>query len=675
MDYREEMKQLREYLNQQSYLYYVLDAPVIPDYEYDRLNRRLEELEAAHPEEITPDSPTQRVGDKILEGFQTYSHPVPLESLQDVFNDEEVAEFCERMDGDLGGSTAYSVEPKVDGLSVALEYRDGVFVRGATRGDGRVGEDVTENLRTIRSIPMTLPERLPRLIVRGEVYMSRAVFEELNGLRELRGQPLMANPRNAAAGSLRQLDPKVCAERKLDIQVFNLQLAEGKEFLSHSETLDYLTTQHFKVIPHKTITGISNVQAEIFRINDERMAYPFDIDGAVVKVNSLSDREKLGSTAKFPKWAVAFKYPPEKKPSKVLDIVIQVGRTGVLTPKAVLEPVRLAGTTVTNATLHNQDYIAEKDIRVGDTVLVQKAGEIIPEILEVDVSKRPEGAKPFVFPDTCPVCGAPVSRDADGAAIRCTGAECPAQLLRNLTHFASRDAMDIEGLGPAVVQQLVDSGLVRNAADLYSLHAADVAKLDRMGEKSAENLIRAIENSKANDLAKLLYGLGIRQVGAKAAQVLSAHFGSLDALAAATEEELTAVGDVGPITARYVVEYLAADQSKDLLRRLREAGVNLESTAQPVGDRFAGLTFVLTGELSAYSRKEAGEKLEALGAKVSGSVSKKTSCVVAGEAAGSKLRKAQELGVPVIDEAQFLTLIGEGEGDPAAVEALFRSQK
>lgn len=675
MDYREEMKQLREYLNQQSYLYYVLDAPVIPDYEYDRLNRRLEELEAAHPEEITPDSPTQRVGDKILEGFQTYSHPVPLESLQDVFNDEEVAEFCERMDGELGSATAYSVEPKVDGLSVALEYRDGVFVRGATRGDGRVGEDVTENLRTIRSIPMTLPERLPRLIVRGEVYMSRAVFEELNGLRELRGQPLMANPRNAAAGSLRQLDPKVCAERKLDIQVFNLQLAEGKEFLSHSETLDYLATQHFKVIPHKTITGIGNVQAEIFRINDERMAYPFDIDGAVVKVNSLSDREKLGSTAKFPKWAVAFKYPPEKKPSKVLDIVIQVGRTGVLTPKAVLEPVRLAGTTVTNATLHNQDYIAEKDIRVGDTVLVQKAGEIIPEILEVDVSKRPEGAEPFVFPDTCPVCGAPVSRDADGAAIRCTGAECPAQLLRNLTHFASRDAMDIEGLGPAVVQQLVDSGLVRNAADLYSLHAADVAKLDRMGEKSAENLIRAIENSKANDLAKLLYGLGIRQVGAKAAQVLSAHFGSLDALAAATEEELTAVGDVGPITARYVVEYLAADQSKDLIRRLREAGVNLESTAQPVGDRFAGLTFVLTGELSAYSRKEAGEKLEALGAKVSGSVSKKTSCVVAGEAAGSKLRKAQELGVPVIDEAQFLTLIGEGEGDPAAVEALFRSQE
>ena len=675
MDYREEMKQLREYLNQQSYLYYVLDAPVIPDYEYDRLNRRLEELEAAHPEEITPDSPTQRVGDKILEGFQTYSHPVPLESLQDVFNDEEVAEFCERMDGELGSATAYSVEPKVDGLSVALEYRDGVFVRGATRGDGRVGEDVTENLRTIRSIPMTLPERLPRLIVRGEVYMSRAVFEELNGLRELRGQPLMANPRNAAAGSLRQLDPKVCAERKLDIQVFNLQLAEGKEFLSHSETLDYLATQHFKVIPHKTITGIGNVQAEIFRINDERMAYPFDIDGAVVKVNSLSDREKLGSTAKFPKWAVAFKYPPEKKPSKVLDIVIQVGRTGVLTPKAVLEPVRLAGTTVTNATLHNQDYIAEKDIRVGDTVLVQKAGEIIPEILEVDVSKRPEGAEPFVFPDTCPVCGAPVSRDADGVAIRCTGAECPAQLLRNLTHFASRDAMDIEGLGPAVVQQLVDSSLVRNAADLYSLHAADVAKLDRMGEKSAENLIRAIENSKANDLAKLLYGLGIRQVGAKAAQVLSAHFGSLDALAAATEEELTAVGDVGPITARYVVEYLAADQSKDLIRRLREAGVNLESTAQPVGDRFAGLTFVLTGELSAYSRKEAGEKLEALGAKVSGSVSKKTNCVVAGEAAGSKLRKAQELGVPVIDEAQFLTLIGEGEGDPAAVEALFRSQE
>ena len=377
----------------------------------------------------------------------------------------------------------------MDGLSVALEYRDGVFVRGATRGDGRVGEDVTENLRTIRSIPMTLPEKLPRLIVRGEVYMARAVFEKINARRELEGKPLMANPRNAAAGSLRQLDPKICAQRQLDIAVFNLQLAEGRTFLSHSETIDYLAGQRFKVIPHKTLHGTADVQAEILRINDERMDYPFDIDGAVVKVNSLSDRTILGSTAKFPKWAVAYKYPPEKKLSRVTDIVVQVGRTGVLTPRAVLEPVRLAGTTVTSATLHNQDFIAEKDIRIGDTVLVQKAGEIIPEILSVDLTRRPEGTVPYTLPAVCPVCGAPVVRDEDGAALRCTGAECPAQLQRNITHFASRDAMDIEGLGAAVVAQLVETGLVANAADLYTLHAQDVAQLERMGAKSAENLI------------------------------------------------------------------------------------------------------------------------------------------------------------------------------------------
>ena len=670
MDYREEMKQLRDFLNQQSYLYYVLDAPVIPDYEYDRLNRRLEELEAEHPEEITPDSPTQRVGDKILEGFETYEHPVPLESLQDVFNAEEVSEFLDRMREALGDGAAYSVEPKVDGLSVALEYRDGVFVRGATRGDGRVGEDVTENLKTIRAIPMQLPEKLPRLIVRGEVYMSRAVFAEINARRELEGKPLMANPRNAAAGSLRQLDPKICAERKLDIQVFNLQLAEGKTFQNHSETLDYMASQHFKVIPHKTLSDPAEIQAEIDRINEERMDYPFDIDGAVIKSDHLADRERLGSTAKFPKWAVAFKSPPEKKFSVVQDIVVQVGRTGVLTPKAVLSPVRLAGTTVTNATLHNQDFITEKDIRVGDTVLVQKAGEIIPEILSVDFDKRPEGTVPYTLPDACPVCGAPVVRDEDGAALRCTGAECPAQLLRNLTHFASRDAMDIDGCGPAVIQQLIDSGLISNAADLYSLHAADVAKLDRMGEKSAENLIRAIENSKANDLSRLLYGLGIRQVGEKAAKTIAAHFGSMDALMAATEEALTEIPDVGGITARCIADYFRGDQAKDLIRRLKETGVNMESTAQPTGDLLAGLTFVLTGELESASRKEAGEKLEALGAKVSGSVSKKTGAVVAGEAAGSKLRKAQELGVPVLSEEQYRVLVDEVPGDKAEILAL-----
>ena len=656
-DYREEMKYLRDYLNEQGYLYYVLDAPVIPDYEYDRLNRRLEELEAQHPEEVTPDSPTQRIGGKTLQGFSPYTHEVPLESLQDVFNDGEVADFCDRMDEALGASTVYSVEPKVDGLSVALEYRDGVFVRGATRGDGRVGEDVTENLKTIRSIPMTLPEKLPRLIVRGEVYMARSVFEEINAMRELQGKPLMANPRNAAAGSLRQLDPKICAERKLDIQVFNLQLTEGREFLTHAETLDYLASQRFRIIPHKTLTGTQAVQEEIARINEERMDYPFDIDGAVVKVNNLSDRTILGSTVKFPKWAVAFKYPPEKKPSKVLDIVVQVGRTGVLTPKAVLAPVRLAGTTVTNATLHNQDYIAEKDIRIGDTVIVQKAGEIIPEIVEVVKDQRPEGTVPYTLPEVCPVCGASVVRDEDGAALHCTGAECPAQLLRNLTHFASRDAMDIDGCGPAVVQQLVDSGLIRNAADLYSLHAADIAKLDRMGAKSAENLIRAIEKSKANDLSRLIYGLGIRQVGEKAAKVLAAHFGTMDALMAATAEELTEIDDVGAITAQCIVDYLSQPQSRDLIARLKAADVNMESTRKKVDDRFKGMTFVLTGTLTRFDRKTAQALIEERGGKASSSVSKKTTYVVAGEAAGSKLTKAQELGIPVLSEDEFANML------------------
>ena len=657
MDYREEIKELRRKLTEHGYRYYVLDDPSIPDHEYDLMNRRLEELEAEHPEEITPDSPTQRIGGKTLEGFAPYAHEVPLESLQDVFNAGEVADFCERMEENLGLFTEYSVEPKVDGLSVALEYRDGVFYRGATRGDGRGGEDVTENLKTIRSIPMTLPEKLPRLIVRGEVYMARSVFEEINAMRELQGKPLMANPRNAAAGSMRQLDPRIAAERKLDIQIFNLQLAEGKTFTSHAETLDYLKSQRFKVIPFKTLGSLNEVQSEIERINDERMKYPFDIDGAVVKVNSLTDREKLGSTAKCPKWAVAYKYPPEKKPSRILDIVVQVGRTGVLTPKAVLEPVRLAGTTVTNATLHNQDLIAEKDIRIGDTVIVQKAGEIIPEIVEVDFSKRPEGTVPYFLPKTCPVCGAAVRREEDGVAVRCTGAECPAQLQRNITHFASRDAMDIEGLGPAVVQQLVESGLIHNVADLYHLQAQDVAQLDRMGAKSAENLIRAIEKSKGNDLSKLIYGLGIRQVGEKAGKVLSSHFRSMEALMSASEEELTEINDVGGITARCITEYLSAPQSQDLIRRLKEAGVNMESTAQLVDQRFAGMTFVLTGTLSRFDRKTAQSMIEDRGGKAAGSVSKRTTYVVAGEAAGSKLKKAQELNIPVLTEDEFAKML------------------
>lgn len=656
MDYREEMKYLRDTLNDHGYRYYVLDDPTISDYEYDRLLRRLEDLEKDHPEEITPDSPTQRVGGVALKEFEQVAHAVPLESLQDVFNGDEVREFLDRV-AQTVPDAQYSIEPKVDGLSVALEYRDGVFFRGATRGDGRIGEDVTENLRTIRSIPMTLPEKLPRLIVRGEVYMSRAVFEELNAQREIAGQPLMANPRNAAAGSLRQLDPKIAASRKLDIAIFNLQLAEGKNFKTHTETIDYLASQNFKVISNRCLTDAEDIIAEIGRLDETRTELSYDMDGAVIKINDLAQREKLGSTAKCPKWAIAYKYPPEQKPSQLVDIVVQVGRTGVLTPKAVLKPVRLAGTTVTNATLHNQDYITEKDIRIGDTVIVQKAGEIIPEIVEVVRDKRPADTVPYFLPDTCPVCGAPVSRDIDGAAVRCTGAECPAQLLRNLTHFASRAAMDIDGLGPAVIGQLVDHGLVSTAADLYDLKAEEIAKLDRMGDKSAENAVNAIAKSRENDLWRLIFALGIRQVGEKAAKVLATHFGTLDTLAAATEEELTAINDVGPITAAYIRSWMDNPQSRDLLDRLKRAGVNFECKEKQLDGRFAGMTFVLTGALERFTREEAGEMVEKRGGKAASSVSKKTTYVVAGPGAGSKLRKAQELGIPVLSEDEFLEML------------------
>ena len=654
MDYRKEIQELRRTLTENGYLYYVLDAPTMSDYEYDHLLRRLEELEAEHPEEITPDSPTQRVGGRTLTEFQQVTHAVPLESLQDVFNDDEVCRFLEKIPLE---DAAYSVEPKVDGLSVALEYRDGVFVRGATRGDGRVGEDVTENLRTIRSIPMTLPEKLPRLIVRGEVYMARSVFEEINARREIEGKPLMANPRNAAAGSLRQLDPKIAAQRRLDIAVFNLQLAEGRTFATHTETIDYLASQHFKVIPHKRLSKPADILAEIAALGDGREQFPFDIDGAVVKLDDLRQRQEIGSTAKFPKWAIAYKYPPEVKPSVVKDIIIQVGRTGVLTPKAELEPVRLAGTTVTFATLHNQDFITQKDIRIGDTVLVRKAGEIIPEVLEVVMDKRPAGTQPYLLPETCPVCGAPVVRDEDGAALRCTGAECPAQLLRNLTHFASRGAMDIDGLGPAVMQQLIDSGLVRTAADLYSLTPEQLEPLERMGKKSAQNAVDAIARSRDNDLWRLINALGIRQVGEKAAKTLAQRFGTMDALATATEEELTAVDDVGPITARYLCQWMESPQSRDLLARLKAAGVNMSCKEEALDSRFAGMTFVLTGALEKFTRDEAGEMIEKRGGKASGSVSKKTTYVVAGENAGSKLQKAQELGIPVLTEDEFLELL------------------
>ncbi len=658
MDYRSEMKQLRETLSEAGYRYYVLDDPAMADHEYDRMLRRLEELEAQYPEEITPDSPTQRVGGAALESFAQVEHPVPLESLQDVFAPEEVEEFAQRMEEALK-SVAYSVEPKVDGLSVALEYRDGVFVQGATRGDGRVGEDVTENLRTIKSIPMTLPEKLPRLIVRGEVFMPKNVFHKLNRRREENGEALFANPRNAAAGSLRQLDPKICARRLLDIRVFNLQLAEGRGFATHGESIDYLTSQGFQTIPRKILSSAAEVNAEIVRLGDSRDKLPFDMDGAVVKLNSLSDRGTVGSTAKCPRWAIAYKYPPERKPSRVLDIVVQVGRTGVLTPKVEVEPVRLAGTTVTNATLHNQDFIDEKDIRIGDTVILQKAGEIIPEVVEVLKDLRPEGTVPYHLPEACPVCGAPVERDPDGAAIRCTGAECPAQLHRNLTHFASRDAMDIDGMGPAVMRQLIDKELVRTPADLYFLTAEQLADLERMGKKSARNAVSAIAASKDRGLERLLYALGIRQVGQKAGKVLASHFGSFDALAAASVEELTGIDDVGGITAAYIREWVDNPQSRHLIQRLKEAGVSMEAVRQSAGEQFEGMTFVLTGALEKFTRDEAAALIEARGGKASGSVSRKTSYVVAGENAGSKLRKANELGIPVLTEEEFAAMLAE----------------
>ena len=656
MDYKERIKELRDTLNAHSYRYYVLDEPSISDYEYDMLQRELANLEKEHPEEITPDSPTQRVGGMALTKFEPVTHAVPLESLQDSFSDAEVVDFDEKVREQLE-HVEYSVEPKVDGLSVALEYRDGVFVRGATRGDGRVGEDVTENLRTIQSIPMVLPEKLPRLIVRGEVYMAKKVFAALNAEREENGEQTFANPRNAAAGSLRQLDPRIAAKRRLDIAVFNLQLAEGRTFTTHAETLAYLRTQKFKVIGNKVVDNVQDALAEIRRLGEERAELPYDMDGAVVKLNSLTDREILGSTSKVPRWAIAYKYPPEEKETRVTEIVVQVGRTGVLTPRAIVAPVHLAGTTVTAATLHNQDFITDKDIRIGDTVRIRKAGEIIPEILEVVPAKRPADAVPYRLPDRCPVCGAPVVRDEDGAALRCTGAECPAQLSRNLAHFVSREAMNIDGLGSAIIDLLIEEKMVSNPADLYALDYAAFAKLPGQGKKSAANLKAAIEASKQNDLARLLCALGIRQVGSKAAKVLASTFGSLDALQHASLEDLTAVPDIGETTAQNILDYFASPQSQDLIDRLRAAGVNFMSTNQVTDTRFAGKTFVLTGALSLFTREEATEKIESFGGKAASSVSKKTTYVVAGENAGSKLRKAQELGVPVLSEQEFLELL------------------
>lgn len=652
MDITSRIKELRDTLNEHSYNYYVLDNPTISDYEYDMLLRELENIEKEHPELITPDSPTQRVGGKAVEYFAEVQHEVPLESLQDVFSNEEVKAFYDRIAA-TSGQFEFDVEPKVDGLSVSLRYENGVFVQGATRGNGNVGEDVTENLRTIHSLPLKLDNAPEHLVVRGEVYMSKKVFRALNEEREAEEKPLFANPRNAAAGSLRQLDPRIAAERRLDVVCFNVQAATGIEFKTHSESLEFLKNMHFRTVPHWEFTNIDSALERIDYIGNNRDDFDYDIDGAVIKVNSLSLRRALGSTAKAPRWAVAFKYPPEKKETKVTDIIIQVGRTGVLTPKAVVEPVRLAGTTVTNATLHNEDFINEKDIRIGDTVLMQKAGEIIPEILSVNLSKRPSDAVKFVFPSVCPVCGEPVTKDIGGVAIRCHGAECPAQRLRHIIHFASREAMDIEGLGESVSAQLIDNGFIKSAGDLYSLDAQELSTLPGFGKKSAENLIAAIAKSKENDLWRVICALGIPQVGSSAARSLSRSFGSLEALENATLIELCSVNDIGAITAQNIIDWFNSPQSQHLIGLLRNAGVNMISKEEPIGTKFAGITFVLTGTLEKYTRDEAKAIIEANGGKVSGSVSKKTGIVLAGEAAGSKLTKAQELGVRIISENEF----------------------
>ena len=654
---RRRAEHLRDEINYHSHQYYVEDNPEISDYEFDLLLRELEQIETEHPELVTPDSPTRRVGGEASAMFAKVEHAVPMESLQDVFSEEELQEFDRRIRETMP-DVVYVVEPKIDGLSVSLEYRDGLLVRGSTRGDGLVGEDVTANLRTIRSIPLRLKRPVPFLEVRGEVYMPHESFLRLTEQQELRDEKPFKNPRNAAAGSLRQKNPKITASRGLDLFIFNIQRLEGESVALHSEGHTLLKSLGFKVVPDYLVcsdfqTAVDKIRA----VGDNRGKYSFDIDGAVLKIDSLEARRRLGSTAKFPRWAVAFKFPPEEKRTRLLDIEINVGRTGALTPTAVLEPVTLAGTTVSRATLHNEDFIKDRQIRLGDTVIVRKAGEIIPEI--VAVAEQAEGDAPlYRMPSVCPSCGQPVVREEGEAVLRCANAECPAQLLRHLIHFASRDAMDIDGLGPAVIESLVSKGLVHSPADLYALKAEDLVALDRMGEKSADNLLRAIETSKANDLARLVFALGIRHVGQKAARLITAVYRGMDALFELTEEDLTRVDEIGGVIAESFVAFFAQPSTRHLVGRLREAGVNMRTLAPEQSDRrFAGMTFVLTGTLPGLTREQASGMIEERGGKVTGSVSKKTSVVLAGEDAGSKLRRANELGVRVIDETQFREML------------------
>ncbi len=655
---------LREELRYHARLYYQKDAPEISDYEYDALFRELEELEAAYPQFDDPTSPTHRVGGAALDRFEKVTHRVPLGSLTDVFSHEELRTYLEK-NAVIAPDAAYSVEPKIDGLSVALEYVDGIFTRGATRGDGMVGEDVTHNLRTIRSIPLRLAEPLT-LCVRGEVYMPRAVFDQLNEIQESQGLPLFANPRNAAAGSLRQLDPKIAASRRLDIMVFNLQdgslYADGHQPTSHTESLRRLEELGFRILPEQVcLRDHDAILDRVTELGEMRDRLSFDMDGAVIKIDDLATRTVIGEGTGRPKWAVAYKYPPEEKETTLLDITIQVGRTGVLTPTAELSPVRLAGTTVSRATLHNIGFIREKDIRIGDRVIIRKAGEIIPEIVRRAEEEHAVMSVPFEMPAVCPSCGHPVVQDAggEGAAVRCIWAGCPAQKARAIIHFASKGCMDIEGLGPQVIGQLLAAGLISDISDIYRLRAEDIAALERMGEKSAENLIRAIDASRSAGLERLLCAFGIRQVGEVAATAIARRFGTMERVIEASYEEFAAVDDIGDITATSLVEFFSNEHNLALIAALKEAGVKMEAVKQVSSDTLAGMTFVLTGTLPTMSRDQASALIAEAGGKVSGSVSKKTTYVVAGAEAGSKLTKAQELGIQIIDEAELLRMLGK----------------
>lgn len=661
------IEELRRELHEHNYAYYVLDAPKISDAEYDRLMRELIELETAFPELIRPDSPSQRVGGEPSQAFESVRHPAPLLSLDNAFNRQELLAFANRIRRHIGDDLCYVVELKIDGLSVALTYEAGRFILGATRGDGQVGEDVTANLRTIRSIPLQLRgEQIPeRLVVRGEVYMSRTAFASVNREKEARGEPLFANPRNAAAGSVRQLDPRVTASRSLGCFVYNIVAIEGgPEITEHEQALEWLERWGFAVNEHRrTFRDMEEAADYCESWNARRAELDYDIDGLVVKLNRLDQQEQLGHTSKSPRWAVAYKFPAEQARTRIVDIHVQVGRTGALTPVAILEPVVVAGSTVSRASLHNEDYIEEKDIRIGDRVIIQKAGDIIPEVLAVDIEARDGTERSFTMPATCPVCGAAAVRLPGEAARRCTGSACPAQIRENLLHFVSRDAMDIDGLGPALIDQLLHHEKITDAADLYSLRREDLLELERVGEKTAQNLLQAIDRSKQQDIARVLYALGIRHVGQRTARLLAEHFRSLDELRAADEEQLMQIDEIGPKVAASVVEFFQQEQNERLLEKLKAAGVNLqrldddEKAAEPGHDAFAGKNVVITGSLSAWSRKQLTDLLERLGARVTGSVTGKTDMLIVGESPGSKLEAARQRNIPIVDEARLQELL------------------